>query len=540
MLTADELAGTRYALAHQGDFHQRAKGQRDWSRMLCLGRHPEARIVLPAWRRLLGPAALQVYHRLRMIRDRATGCVIVTAQQLVTGGHATSKTAALRAMKRLLDLGIIERTRAFAQKGLGTWNGKRVTTRFFEVRVYGGRDVDGAVLVPFHVWQRAQQVKAMGRGGARPGAGAPRGNRNWEGSPATAEARAAARKQRAADRERLIFEQSTLDHRGIAALEAARWCTEQEDRRREERLEADLAAERSLCVSEVETIKVAAISATSTIKAAREANQSGALNKISSLEDKKKEPLAEDGGGGSDLSFPDREDGDFVAILLDGLSNGTAPKPRAQRGDKLPGLPRFPLFDLPQVPPPPLVDPTLTREDAARLLARLFSGCVQARTGKPCWILKPALAHRSKYWPVLLAAVDLMREHNIEPARWISWSFGVWADMKGRVGLPAPNWLFAAKRLESKGVRGWFNREAAALGATVQFGDPWRTFHRRWRAMTRGIDERGDHTEAAITRAVCEAFPEGWSHAANGVAFEMETKRRELRARVQRGEWVWG
>lgn len=172
------------------------------------------------------------------------------------------------------------------------------------------------------------------------------------------------------------------------------------------------------------------------------------------------------------------------------------------------GVPPFPTVTPARTPNPPLLDPEAGNLERAHSLMRAYNAAINRkfpprpnRAGK----VRPhgagmKLTAKSKLFPTLVEAAQLLIDHEIAPAAWCTWSCDIWRDYgngKGNSKKPPPlAWVLGPKRISER--YGWFAAEESGYsGGRAIVGPVLKQLLTRYYAM-----------ESAIFRADAYLNPE--------------------------------
>ena len=190
-----------------------------------------------------------------------------------------------------------------------------------------------------------------------------------------------------------------------------------------------------------------------------------------------------------------------------------------------------------RVPEPPKLDPRDDELRHAQLLANWYSGAVESRTGKRCFVFMKGAA-RSKFLPVLKSIAQVLLENDIAPAAWIAFSIDVWRRHNPE-GMPPIKWVFSASRIEERAE--WFASELNDYsGGKIIFTDALRSFITDQQRMRGEINRAFPDTETELRALVAKYFPAGaYDRRKRELEKEALEYNDDLKARVASGSWVW-
>lgn len=186
------------------------------------------------------------------------------------------------------------------------------------------------------------------------------------------------------------------------------------------------------------------------------------------------------------------------------------------------------------VPGPPRLPAEASDGECVHALVRAYGGAVGAVLRLKVFTGRPMTPKR-KEWRMLVTAAAKLREANAAPAAWAAWSCDVWKEY-GNGGAPPLQWVFSPKRLDER--RGWFEAEAGGYGGgTIVNGPAKRALLARYlQARTAIMRARGADPRAVFDRV----FPPAeYERAVTAAKRENALLTKELRAMVDRGEFVW-
>lgn len=204
-----------------------------------------------------------------------------------------------------------------------------------------------------------------------------------------------------------------------------------------------------------------------------------------------------------------------------------------------PPYPGFGLLALAVVPGPQELPVDAALADKIALVARAYEGALEARYGVKSWAFRRGDITRSKYYPVLAAAVTAFEAHGIAPAAWVAFSLDIWAHSgkHSKAKSPPITWIFQPSRIEKQ--RGWFHREAANYrGGAVRITAPQRALHTRYTEMQDALYRAQTREEAQAI--VDRAFPgDLWDTLLAQAQAAGREEQHALNIAASRGRWLW-
>ncbi len=473
-------------------------------------------------RRVLGMARF-AYDELLRRRHPRSGVVTVTAKVLALAlpraghGDETTERAMKHHLQKLEALGLVEtvardasgmtKRRLYWTDRMGVTRWKRVVDR----RVFGVAAVGSSEL--FAVPRAAQAVieakaatKTPGRGGARKGAGRPKGTSDGAGSKRFGRFKGGARGMSA---ERLIAETERCFPGSTGALG---------DNQKLGPVNQKKGPLYSLLLS---SLLFPNYRKTTPGIASLPNGSEGAALRAASLNPSSRDESA-------DL-LPSRQGPPVVSPFTRGLPHRLIPGfvSVANRADLRVAT-----------PPPPRLDDRETPERHAFLLMRWYEGACRARFGKEPGTFKkyrggPAT---SPHFDLLVTAAKAFIAEDIAPASWCSFSCDVWAKAENK-GMPPLKFLFSAKRIAERA--GWYRSEAESYsGGRLLYTPTAKDFIQRQSSMR--CFPPALRTEAELAAHVARFFP-GDAFEAHLALLRAESAslREELDRVVSLGEWVW-
>jgi hypothetical protein len=216
--------------------------------------------------------------------------------------------------------------------------------------------------------------------------------------------------------------------------------------------------------------------------------------------------------------------------------------------DNLPAYPGISTVEPARIPDPPELAPLGAEPeeqevgDVEKLLTLYRSAC-EAKFKKRAWTGRGDV-HKRPYYAALVETLRLLRQLEIAPAAWCSFSLDLWKAgderASGSVGLrkvPPLPWVWSPKRLAEK--RGYFRGiEDGYRGGRLVFGPTHKKLLERYAEMMRAVHASHSVEESQV--AVERYFPPGaYENLIEGARAEAADNSRRLRAMVERGEWVW-
>lgn len=116
-------------------------------------------------------------------------------------------------------------------------------------------------------------------------------------------------------------------------------------------------------------------------------------------------------------------------------------------------------YDIPCVPPPPLLDPNGTAEQRAEEVLAVYCAVVKERYGR---IWPAAKALMTKHADLIHAAAQAMLEHEVPPWLWVTWKCDQW---EGKKSGPPIAVLLGPNQIGQQ--RGWFRKETEDFGRGI-------------------------------------------------------------------------
>lgn len=217
------------------------------------------------------------------------------------------------------------------------------------------------------------------------------------------------------------------------------------------------------------------------------------------------------------------------------------------RADGLPPWPSPERTGTPRVPPAPRIPESAPDLKVAALLVTAYRGAVRARFGCRAWTVfgRGGNLTKSKHYPLLVATGRLLREKDIAPAAWATWSVDSWVAMceakraerknagkkAGKLRPPPVAWTYSTERLVER--EGWFCSESGEYSCPrVVRSREERTLYAKWSALTL-VPQAG---RAAL---LARLFPTGWLAALEEVRMANRVVQAQIDAAVTRDGWVW-
>jgi len=223
-----------------------------------------------------------------------------------------------------------------------------------------------------------------------------------------------------------------------------------------------------------------------------------------------------------------------------------------------PNVPPWPHIQPARVPAPPALREDMDPSEMVDLLAATYTSGVEHRYGrtgrgkaKQCWVFRGKRRPQpgDEAFMNLLEAAEKLREHNVPPAVWVSFSLDVWDHDQGAAGQgrrrkinwPAPGWLYAVPRIAKR--QGWSRHSDAAArvsGARQIITPAVKEIVHRHARMRATLMERRPTTQEQVDAIVNLAFPDGlYDRLMVQAEQEVAELQREMRRRARKGEWLW-
>jgi hypothetical protein len=228
------------------------------------------------------------------------------------------------------------------------------------------------------------------------------------------------------------------------------------------------------------------------------------------------------------------------AGLGSSLGAPLAPRPQGTPTGPADGVPPFPgasLIAPATLPSPPLLDEKMGDLERADMLAVAFRAAAESRFGGRCWAFRGGPLMRSKFYSLLVDAAQTLLDLEFSPAAWCAFSCDVWkkhADERGRkVKHPPVQWVFNASRIVER--RGWFRAEEDNYaGGRIIYGPKHKALLGRYALMRAELLRR----QEPVATIVARYFP-NWERTITDVRAEVAELQQDLRARAERGEFLW-
>lgn len=224
----------------------------------------------------------------------------------------------------------------------------------------------------------------------------------------------------------------------------------------------------------------------------------------------------------------------------------------ARGGPFLPPYLTADLLAVPRVPSPPLLDSELSRLRRVEALVRCYRALIEARTGEPCYVLARGDVRRSRFFGSLADAASSLIDQEVAPASWAAFSWDVWHHYSNRPARTSPplNWVYSTSRVNER--LGWFRREESS------YGGGHRVFSARHKELLSGADgyrrcllvslrrevRLGRRFNAGLIATVAcdlldEFFPAGFAEALASAREGGEKDGERIRLLVEEGAFLW-
>jgi hypothetical protein len=206
----------------------------------------------------------------------------------------------------------------------------------------------------------------------------------------------------------------------------------------------------------------------------------------------------------------------------------------------MPGVPPYPIIETPRAPHPPLLDADATKLERAHVLATAYRAALKNRFKQDSWEMRKGPLQRSKHYPMLVEAAQLLIDHEIAPAAWCVWSCDIWRDFggKGNKRKPPPvGWVLGPKRIAER--YGWFaSEESGYMGGAPVHGPILKELVRRYAKMHDALYQRDAYLNPE--EVVAEFFP-GTAYAETLAAAKNECRilAGQLQEKVAAGSYIW-
>lgn len=208
---------------------------------------------------------------------------------------------------------------------------------------------------------------------------------------------------------------------------------------------------------------------------------------------------------------------------------------RAALEEKYPPPPTTKLLKVAKVPYPKLLPDGMSDAQAARVLAKLYKECAEAKLGAPTYLFARGDIRNSKHYRTLVDAAHTLRDLSIAPAAWIAWAFDMWSIVTQSEMIAPVRYVFKPERIIDR-VNHFRAKENHCKGGQLKFNASALECIRRYRAwegeMTRvrmQITNLGHTTNYGAPRSLAHEdvvqfidaleeqlyrkhFPDGWQH----------------------------
>ena len=205
------------------------------------------------------------------------------------------------------------------------------------------------------------------------------------------------------------------------------------------------------------------------------------------------------------------------------------------------GVPQYPgplVINPATVPGPPKLPDGLSNTDSARWLAKAYQGAIESRYKERCFVLRGrGKLENSKHLKLLMEAAELMREYDMAPAAWACFSIDGFRHVNDR-GKPPIQWVYKHERLEE--YQGWFRREAPHYSSKrVVYPKPAQDLIKRYGLMRVDLARTGAQTRQEVQVVVDKWFPDGlYDRLAEEARARAAEDQVLINRRVARGDWL--
>lgn len=242
------------------------------------------------------------------------------------------------------------------------------------------------------------------------------------------------------------------------------------------------------------------------------------------------------------LRLADGLEDDGLDFLWDGKDHqsmelrGGASRPQRFTVEDLQAATRvLEVIETTQVPAPPKVDPNASPEEQLRLLGLAYRAAHERMTGQDYF--RPRKAMTDKEREGLLRAAMALAAEGISPAVWAKFSFQQWARMKKAGGgkAPAPRWVWSCRRITEHAR--WCIDEVGTLARQKTVPVRSNTELMRRLGRMQSLLGYGRPTEDVVA----EVLPESERvELAEKARQERAAAIERLNQQIAQGEWVWG
>ncbi len=219
---------------------------------------------------------------------------------------------------------------------------------------------------------------------------------------------------------------------------------------------------------------------------------------------------------------------------------GGACIPAALPAGVLPPYPGPAIVPMVQVPPPPLLDPSLGATGRARVLANAYCAVAKERYGVAYWAFARCKnIARQRNYTLLCKAADAMCAARIAPIAWCLSSWAQWRHINPAEPFPRIPWIMRVDRIEKRA--GQFDN-ARYAGGRVVVGRKHRELIERWLAARTALQKLANAqvSDARMAKCVRRHWPEGlWETMVEDAVAQAQAKQKQLDADAARGVWLW-
>lgn len=189
-------------------------------------------------------------------------------------------------------------------------------------------------------------------------------------------------------------------------------------------------------------------------------------------------------------------------------------------------------IDMLRVPAPPSIRPESSPEERLSLLKAAFMAAHSKVLGTDFW--RPAKAMSDKERALLLEGAAALESEGLTPTAWASFSFHAWMRM-GKKTAPSTRWVWSPARIHEHA--GWCHESVGGMAAQAHVLLPSmrELMHRLGRL--RSALGYGRPTDVVLHEVLPDTERKVLLAKA---ARERETELKNLERRIAGGEWVWG
>lgn len=208
----------------------------------------------------------------------------------------------------------------------------------------------------------------------------------------------------------------------------------------------------------------------------------------------------------------------------------------------LDGVPRYPGVSVvppAMVPNPPLLPENVTGKDSVLWLLKAYRGAIESRYKKRCFVLAKGDVTKSKYYRLLLEAANTLRDMEMSPAAWITWSVDFWRQYVERPSFPGLAWVFSQKRMADR--EGWFKHEDGCYSdSRAIYNDYAVELLNRYSKMQGELRRVGTSNPIAVSEVVQRWFPGNfYAELVQQARDRSAEDQRLMNQQVKRGEYIW-